>query len=117
MGAILSSHFNLPTDLFQKKLDIDPPRLLLYIDWLSNPSIFHGIELAGPGGGHALTTKDLAMNRVYVFIIRAVLGLAFAALLLRFFYPAATYVHMALLAVFLTGMAYVSEYFRKRDAE
>ena len=57
------------------------------------------------------------MNRFQIFVIRAILGIAFAVLLIRFFYPNATIVHMAGLAVIMVGLAYVFEYFRNRKSD
>ncbi len=54
------------------------------------------------------------MNRVYIFLIRAVLGVVFAVMLSRFFYPDASLFYVVGLGVFLVGMAYLSEYFRIR---
>jgi len=49
-----------------------------------------------------------------IFIIRAVFGAVFAVVLTRMFYGKVEIVYVAVLAVFLVGMAYVLEYFRKR---
>jgi uncharacterized membrane protein HdeD (DUF308 family) len=49
-----------------------------------------------------------------IFIIRAVFGAAFAVVLTRMFYGKVEIVYVAGLAVFLVGMAYVMEYFRKK---
>jgi uncharacterized membrane protein HdeD (DUF308 family) len=49
-----------------------------------------------------------------IFIIRAVFGAVFAVVLTRMFYGKIEIVYVAGLAVFLVGMAYVLEYFRKR---
>jgi uncharacterized membrane protein HdeD (DUF308 family) len=49
-----------------------------------------------------------------IFIIRAVFGTVFAVVLTRMFYGKVEIVYVAGLAVFLVGMAYVLEYFRKR---
>jgi uncharacterized membrane protein HdeD (DUF308 family) len=49
-----------------------------------------------------------------IFIIRAVFGAVFAVVLTRMFYGKVEIVYVAGLAVFLVGMAYVLEYFRKR---
>jgi hypothetical protein len=48
-----------------------------------------------------------------IFIIRAVFGAVFAVVLTRMFYGKVEIVYVAGLAVFLVGMAYVLEYFRK----
>jgi len=49
-----------------------------------------------------------------IFIIRAVFGAVFAVILTRMFYGKVEIIYVAGLAVFLVGMAYVLEYFRKR---
>jgi Flp pilus assembly protein TadB len=49
-----------------------------------------------------------------IFIIRAIVGAGFAVLLIRIFYGKVQVVYAAGLAVFLVGMAYVMEYFRKK---
>lgn len=54
------------------------------------------------------------MNRLYVFTIRAVFGAVFAVLVTRVFYPDAGFEHIIALGIFLVGMAYLVEYFRKR---
>jgi hypothetical protein len=48
------------------------------------------------------------------FLIRAALGVGLAVILSRLFWPRGSYYGMAVLAVFIVGMAYVSEYIRKR---
>ena len=54
------------------------------------------------------------MNKFHVFIIRAVFGAVFAVFLTRFFYSKVDIIYVAGLGIFLVGMAYVMEYFRKR---
>ncbi len=54
------------------------------------------------------------MNSFQIFVIRAILGAAIAMLLTRFFFGRTDLVYIAGLAVILVGLAYVSEYFRKR---
>ncbi len=54
------------------------------------------------------------MNRFQIFIIRAVLGAAIAMILTRMFFGRTDLSYIAGLAVVLVGLAYVSEYFRKR---
>jgi hypothetical protein len=49
-----------------------------------------------------------------IFVIRAIIGAGFAVLLIRIFYGKVQIVYAAGLAVFLVGMAYVMEYFRKK---
>ena len=60
------------------------------------------------------TVKGHIVTRFYVFILRAVLGAAFAVILTRMFYPQARIVFTVGLWGFLVGMAYVFEYFRAR---
>ncbi|CAN2040636.1 conserved hypothetical protein [Candidatus Magnetomoraceae bacterium gMMP-15] len=56
------------------------------------------------------------MNNFQVFIIRAIVGAAFAVIITRFFYPQAKIIMAMAVGVFLVGMAYVLEYFRKRKS-
>ncbi|MDQ1331117.1 MAG: hypothetical protein QG578_1383 [Thermodesulfobacteriota bacterium] len=55
------------------------------------------------------------MTRFYVFILRIILGAAFAVFLSRFFYPDWKIIYVAGLGAFLVAMAYILEYWRKRD--
>jgi hypothetical protein len=48
------------------------------------------------------------------FIIRAVLGIVFGILLMRFFYPDAPIAFMGLLCAVLVGLSYLTEYLRRR---
>jgi len=54
------------------------------------------------------------VTQLNIFIIRAVFGAAFAVILTRMFYGKVEIIYVAGLAVFLVGMAYVLEYFRKK---
>lgn len=54
------------------------------------------------------------MTQFNIFIIRAVIGTVVAVVLTRMFYGKVEIVYVAGLAVFLVGMAYVMEYFRKK---
>ena len=54
------------------------------------------------------------MTQFNIFIIRAIFGAVFAVVLTRMFYGKVEIVYVAGLAVFLVGMAYVLEHFRKR---
>ena len=54
------------------------------------------------------------MTQFNIFIIRAVFGAVFAVVLTRMFYGKVEIVYVIGLAVFLVGMAYVLEYFRKK---
>ena len=57
------------------------------------------------------------MNKFHIFIIRAVFGAVFAVFLTRFFYSEVNVIYVAGLGIFLVGMAYVMEYFRKRKSD
>jgi len=52
-----------------------------------------------------------------IFIIRAVIGAVVAVVLTRMFYGKVEIVYVAGLAVFLVGMAYVMEYFRRKRSD
>jgi hypothetical protein len=54
------------------------------------------------------------VNRFYAFVIRAILGAVFAVIMMRFFYPGANPAYTAILGIFLVGMAYMIEFFRKK---
>jgi len=54
------------------------------------------------------------MNRFNIFIMRAVLGAFFAVIITRFFYGRVEPLYVAGLAIFLTGMSYLTEYFRNK---
>ena len=54
------------------------------------------------------------MTAFYIFIIRAVMGVVFAILATRLFYPKAGMVWVMGVAIVLVGMAYIFESFRKR---
>ncbi len=58
------------------------------------------------------------MRNYQVFIIRAVLGVVFAVILWRLFYPQAPAVFIAGLCLVLVGLAYLVEYlrFRKKNS-
>jgi hypothetical protein len=57
------------------------------------------------------------MTQFNIFIIRAVIGAVFAVVLTRMFYGKVEIVYVAGLAVFLVGMAYLMEYYRKKRKE
>ncbi|MEJ2154789.1 MAG: hypothetical protein P8X96_05610 [Desulfobacteraceae bacterium] len=57
------------------------------------------------------------MNRYYVFIIRAIMGVLFGVLLSKFFYPKAPLVFIIGLCAALVVLAYVTEYLRQRSKE
>ena len=54
------------------------------------------------------------MNQLTIFVIRAVVGLAFAAIVTRMFYGRINPLYVVGLAVILVGLAYIAEYLRKR---
>jgi hypothetical protein len=60
------------------------------------------------------TFKDQPLTAYQVFAIRAVLGIVFAVVLLRFFYPGAGIAYSVGLAIFLVGMAYITEAWRRK---
>ena len=57
------------------------------------------------------------MGDFNIFIIRAILGVVFAVVLTRLFYPGTSIVYVIALAVFLMGMAYFFEYLRKNKTK
>ncbi|MBW2010108.1 MAG: hypothetical protein JRG68_06935 [Deltaproteobacteria bacterium] len=57
------------------------------------------------------------MNKLNIFVIRAVLGAVFAVILTRFFYPNAHIVYVMGLVFALVGMAYLLEYLRRRKSK
>jgi uncharacterized membrane protein YcaP (DUF421 family) len=54
------------------------------------------------------------MSQFQIFVIRAIVGLAFAALVTRMFYGRINPIYVVGLAVILVGLAYFAEYLRKR---
>jgi hypothetical protein len=56
------------------------------------------------------------VTKFHIFVIRAVLGVVFAVFMTRFFYGKVNIIYVVGLAIFLVGMAYVLEYFRKRKS-
>jgi predicted Na+-dependent transporter len=57
------------------------------------------------------------VTRFYIFVIRVIMGAIFAVLLSRFFFAKASIGWVIALGVFLVGLAYLSERFRKRKKE
>jgi len=57
------------------------------------------------------------VNKLNIFVIRAVLGAVFAVILTRFFYPNAHIVYVMGLVFALVGMAYLLEYLRRRKSK
>ncbi len=54
------------------------------------------------------------MSQLSIFVIRAVVGLAFAAIVTRMFYGRISSGYVVGLAVIMVGLAYFAEYLRKR---
>ena len=54
------------------------------------------------------------MNQLSIFLIRAIVGLAFAAIITRLFHGRIDPVYVVGLAIIMVGLAYLAEYFRKR---
>ena len=55
------------------------------------------------------------MTPLYIFMIRVVMGIVFAILATRLFYPDSGMVTVMAVAGVLVGMAYILENFRKRN--
>jgi len=54
------------------------------------------------------------VSQLSIFVIRAFVGLVFAAIVTRMFYGRINPVYVAGLAIILVGLAYFAEYLRKR---
>ena len=54
------------------------------------------------------------MPKYQIFVIRVLLGVAFAVLISKFFFQNINIFIVTGLGIFLVGMAYVLEYFRNR---
>ena len=54
------------------------------------------------------------MQNFNIMVMRVILGVVFAVFLTRFFYGRVELVWVVGLAIFLVGMSYVTEFFRKR---
>jgi hypothetical protein len=54
------------------------------------------------------------VSQLSIFIVRAVVGLAFAAIIARIFFGRIDPVYVAGLAIIMVGLAYVAEFLRKR---
>ena len=54
------------------------------------------------------------MPKYQIFIIRVLIGAAFAVFISRFFFKSINIFIVAGLGIFLVGMAYVLEYFRNK---
>ena len=62
----------------------------------------------------SLHFNEANLNRIYIFLLRIVLGAFFAILMMRFFYPEAKLVYTGALGVYLVAMAYMFEKMKKR---
>ena len=60
--------------------------------------------------------RETVVNGFHIFVIRAFLGVAFAVVMSRFFFQKINFISVAGLAVFLVGMAYLLEYYRKKKS-
>ena len=58
--------------------------------------------------------EGLTMNQLTIFIVRAVVGLAFAAIVTRIFFGRIDPVYVVGLAIIMVGLAYLAEYLRGR---
>ena len=52
-----------------------------------------------------------------IFVIRAIMGLAFAAIVSRIFFGSLNPTYVVGLAIILVGLAYFAEYLRKRKQD
>ncbi|MGD8943724.1 MAG: hypothetical protein PVI38_19600 [Desulfobacterales bacterium] len=57
------------------------------------------------------------MNQMTIFVIRAIMGLAFAAIVSRIFFGSLNPTYVVGLAIILVGLAYFAEYLRKRKQD
>jgi hypothetical protein len=62
-------------------------------------------------------SRGEALNRLIVFAVRLAAGVVISFLLVKMFFPNAGLIHVAGLCMFLVGMAYVSEYFRRKKTQ
>jgi hypothetical protein len=58
--------------------------------------------------------RGVTLSALVIFVIRAILGIIFAILLTRLFYPNAPIIGTAGFAAGLVGLAYITEHFRNR---
>ena len=54
------------------------------------------------------------MNRFNIFIMRAILAAFFAVVITRLFYGRVALLYVVGLTIFLMGMSYVTEYYRRK---
>jgi len=57
--------------------------------------------------------RGILLDRFHIFVVRAILGMVFAVVLSRFFYPETRMIYVIALGIFLVGMAYFFEYIRE----
>jgi len=57
--------------------------------------------------------RGILLDRFHIFVVRAILGMVFAVVLSRFFYPDTRMIYVIALGIFLVGMAYFFEYLRE----
>jgi len=57
--------------------------------------------------------RGILLDRFHIFVVRAILGVVFAVVLSRFFYPETRMIYVIALGIFLVGMAYFFEYIRE----
>ena len=55
------------------------------------------------------------MNQLTIFVIRGIVGLAFAVIITRLFFGRINPVYVAGLAIILVGLAYLAEFLRNRN--
>jgi hypothetical protein len=58
---------------------------------------------------------EMTVNQRNVFIIRVIMGIFFGIILSKFFYPKAPLVFIIGLSIALVGLAYLSQYLRRRS--
>ncbi|MDY6904976.1 MAG: hypothetical protein SWH61_09840 [Thermodesulfobacteriota bacterium] len=56
------------------------------------------------------------MNNLTILAVRALLGIVFAFILIRFFYPGARLYTVVGLGIVLVGLAYLFDYLRNRKS-
>ncbi len=57
------------------------------------------------------------MNKLYIFIFRAVLSAVFAFFIAKFFFQDVSLIKVAALGAALLGFSYLFEYIRRKDQE
>ena len=54
------------------------------------------------------------MDKMGIFVIRALMSVVFAFIITRFFYPDMSLFHIAGISILLMALAYLAEYLRNR---